>query len=209
MIPVEEQQEPKDFDKKVRRKGYKWLEQQGISLTSIPSDPSKLPPLWRECNKQLWDAYGGVCAYLAFRFEYVSGASTTDHFIAKSRHAGQAYEWNNYRLACMSVNRQKGKFDDVIDPFTLPVHTFFLVLESGEIYVNPDLQTQDKKTSALADKTIHRLKLDHPHNREMRANCYTFYIAMKESLSITDTFLSWFEKQNPFVYGEIKRQNKL
>lgn len=137
MIPVTLKPEPENFDTDVRQRGHAWLGEKGIALTKAPPKASILPTYWRCSNKQLWEAYFGVCAYLAIYFEWVTGASSTDHFIAKSRHAGDAYEWNNYRLCCMGANRNKTKFDDVLDPFSLAPDTFILNLVTGCIKANP------------------------------------------------------------------------
>lgn len=107
MIPVKLQPEPDDFDKKVRQPGQTWLADHGIAPDAPPPKAADLPNYWIRSNKQLWDAYSGVCAYLAIYFEWVTGAATTDHFVAKSKHAGDAYEWVNYRLSCLGPNRKK------------------------------------------------------------------------------------------------------
>ena len=114
MIPVTLQQEPHDFDACVRQPDRDWLDSHGIALNSPPPKAAELPNYWTRSNRQLWDAYSGVCAYLSIYFEWVTGAASTDHFVAMSRNAGDAYEWNNYRLSCLGPNRNKGKFDDVL-----------------------------------------------------------------------------------------------
>lgn len=113
MIPVQEQKEPSHFDAEVRQRGLKWLKDNGIPLDQPPPKSSELPPYWQEIQYDLWQAYKGVCAYLCIYFDWPLGASSTDHFTAKSRHAGLAYEWSNYRLSCLGANRSKGKYDDV------------------------------------------------------------------------------------------------
>ncbi|MFM5666742.1 hypothetical protein ACET62_21620, partial [Aeromonas veronii] len=107
MIPVQLQPEPADFDARVRQHGLDWLATNGIALNAPPPDASKLPNYWTRSNKQLWDTYSGVCAYLAIYFEWVIGAASTDHFVAKSQNAGDAYEWDNYRLSTLGPNRNK------------------------------------------------------------------------------------------------------
>jgi len=210
MIPIKQQPEPADFDRDVRQKGHDWLRKHGIVFDEPPPNPSKLPPLWREYNKHLWEVYGGVCAYLALYFEFVTGAASTDHFIAKSRHAGNAYEWDNYRLTCLSANQHKNKYDDVLDPFTLPQDTFFLALDTGTIYVNPALEKQNKKLADLAMKTIRRLGLDSPNNRTMRQAYFKQYIEFKNAMDISlEAFRAWLKKHNPFVYREMERQDRL
>ena len=207
MIPVIPQPEPAGFDRDVRQKGHEWLKKNGIDLNSAPQNPSKLPTLWRKYNEKLWDSYSGVCAYLAFYFEFASGAVNTDHFIAKSKDAGNAYEWDNYRLACLSANQRKNKYDDVLDPFTIPQDVFFLCLVTGKIYVSPLLKKQNEMLAKQAEKTIMRLKLDNQTNRKMRVRHIDEYYATKKHSS--DAAVELLLKHNPFVYHEMKRQKKL
>lgn len=196
MIPVTLQPEPADFDIKVRQRGHAWLEKQGIALSAEPPNASKLPTYWSHSNKQLWEAYSGVCAYLAIFFEWSTGASSTDHFIAKSLNAGDAYEWSNYRLSCLGPNRNKNKFDDVLDPIGLTPNTFVINFASGKIAPNQALSSAQQ---VAARKTIRRLKLDSPDNNTMRAQHYTNYLTENCSLS-------FLQRNSPFVYAEIVRQ---
>lgn len=196
MIPVTLQPEPADFDAKVRQKGHEWLGEQGIALDAAPPKASDLPNYWSHSNKQLWEAYSGVCAYLSIYFEWSTGASSTDHFIAKSQNAGDAYEWSNYRLSCLGPNRNKNKFDDVLDPIELPPNTFVINFSSGNISPNTALSPSQK---AAARKTIRRLKLDSPDNNRMRAKHYQDYL--KEDCS-----LNFLQRNSPFVHAEIVRQ---
>jgi uncharacterized protein (TIGR02646 family) len=198
MIPVILQTEPSDFNIEVRKKGHDWLQSQGIALGSAPPDPSKLPAYWQHSNKGLWDKYGGVCAYLAIFFEWSTGASSTDHFVAKSRSAGDAYEWNNFRLSCLGANRNKNKFDDILDPIGLAIGTFHLNLLTGKIYSNASLGTQVKQQ---AEKTIERLKLDSKDNRDMRVRHYGEYLRHRDK--------DFFQEKSPFVWYEAKRQGLL
>lgn len=198
MIPVAPQPEPADFDTKVRAKGLAWLAAQGIAPHDPPPKKPALPAYWSASNKQLWTAYSGVCAYLAIYYEWVTGASSTDHFIAKSKNAGQAYEWSNYRLSCLGPNRNKNKFDDVLDPMGLAPNTFELNLVSGKIRPHRALNSADK---ALARKTIRRLKLDSPDHNDMRQRHYAEYLRDKNSLSL--------KKLSPFVWHEAHRQGLL
>lgn len=196
MIPVALQPEPADFDDEVRQRGHAWLRAQGIALDSAPPKASKLPTYWSRSNKHLWDAYSGVCAYLAIFFEWSTGAASTDHFVAKSLKAGDAYEWSNYRLSCLGPNRNKNKFDDVLDPIGLAPNTFVINFASGKIAPNPALSPAQR---TAARKTIRRLKLDSPDNNTMRAQHYTNYIA-------GDCSLSFLQRKSPFVHAEIIRQ---
>ncbi|MBQ7607574.1 MAG: hypothetical protein IJU76_06345 [Desulfovibrionaceae bacterium] len=196
MIPVTLQPEPDGFDEKVRQKGHAWLRQNGIALDAEPPATTKLKEYWREYNYQLWEAYSGVCAYLAIYFEYCTGSSSTDHFVAKSRNAGAAYEWSNYRLSCLAANRNKNRYDDVLDPVGLQKNTFFINFASGEVFPNPDL-SPDMKTAA--EKSIRRLRLNAKDNSTMR-------IAHYENYQNGDCSLSFLRKHSPFVCMEIERQ---
>ena len=196
MIPVALQPEPADFDVEVRQKGSTWLVDKGIALNAAPPKASALPNYWSHSNRQLWDAYSGVCAYLAIYFEWPTGAASTDHFIAKSQHAGDAYEWNNYRLSCLGPNRNKGKFDDVMDPIGLLPGTFIINFLNGKIRPNPSLSNLLKLS---ARRTIRRIRLDSPENNEMRARHYRDYCK-------GDCSLNYLSRYSPFVYAEIVRQ---
>lgn len=182
----------------MRQKGRAWLAEAGIALNSAPPKATDLPAYWSHSNKLLWEAYSGVCAYVAIYFEWVTGASSTDHFVAKSKHAGDAYEWNNYRLSCLGANRNKNKFDDVLDPIGLPADTFVLNLASGEISPNPLLDAAQKQ---LARKTIKRLKLDSPDHNAMRAKHFSRYVRGKDAQAL--------QELSPFVWYEAQRQGLL
>ncbi|MBM0491104.1 hypothetical protein GNZ06_06075 [Aeromonas jandaei] len=196
MIPVPLQPEPADFDDRVRQPGLDWLATNGVALNAPPPDASKLPNYWTRSNKQLWDTYSGVCAYLAIYFEWVIGAASTDHFVAKSQNAGDAYEWDNYRLSALGPNRNKNKFDDVLDPVGLAPDTFVINFASGEVSPNPALSVADR---IAAQATIDRLKLDSEEHRRMRASHFGDYVA-------NDCSLDFLARKSPFVHSEIVRQ---
>ena len=198
MIPVELQPEPPDFDENVRQRGRSWLANNGVEPEAHPPNPAALPPYWRRSNRQLWDAYSGVCAYLAIYFEWCTGAASTDHFVVKSRQAGDAYEWRNYRLSCLAANRNKGRFDDILDPVGLEPNTFVLDLATGRIKPNPRL---DGPRRSEAEGTIARLKLDSAEHNEMRAKHFARYVEGRDERTLTEL--------SPFVWQEARRQNLL
>jgi hypothetical protein len=199
MIPVTLQAEPTDFDSKVRAKGLAWLSQNGIAPNGPAPKGTKFKAYWSHSNKQLWDAYSGVCAYLAIYFDWPTGASSTDHFVAKSKDAGQVYEWNNYRLSCLGPNRNKNKYDDVLDPVGLVADTFELILANGQ--VRPSRSLTDPVHISMARKTIVRLKLDSPDHREMRSKQYARYLRSKDVQTLKEL--------SPFVWYEADRQGLL
>lgn len=199
MIPVTRQPAPDDFNEKVRDPGIAWLNAHSIALDQPPPDPSKLPSYWRKVQKDLWEKYSGICAYLCIYFHWPVGAQSTDHFIAKSSNAGMAYAWENYRLSCLAMNRNKNQFEDVLDPFEIQPDMFILNLVSGEIKPNSTM-TRQKKTQVL--KTIKRLRLNSPECKTMRAEHYGDYLVG----NVSESFL---RRKSPFVWYEANRQGLL
>ncbi|AQR64893.1 hypothetical protein BXU06_07305 [Aquaspirillum sp. LM1] len=199
MIPVTAQPEPADFDAKVRKKGLAYLNKKGILLDQPLPEKTAIEPYWCHCLTDLHQAYGGVCAYLGVFFERVMGASSVDHFIAKSTLAGQAYEWSNYRLACSTMNSRKREYNDVLDPFFLAPNSFWLQLSTGHIYPNPHLAAQPRR---IVEQTIERLGLDDPACRELRARLYQEYLEYQ----LPSVYL---KKLSPFIWCEANRQGLL
>ncbi|CAK8722535.1 MAG: TIGR02646 family protein [Candidatus Electronema aureum] len=199
MIPVLEQSEPADFDAKVRQKGLAFLRKKGIALDQPLPDKADIAPYWRDCLDDLHSLYHGCCAYLAIFIERVTGDASVDHFIAKSKQADLAYEWSNYRLACLTMNSRKRNYDDVLDPFSVQSGWFHLELVSGRIYPNSNLPSNTKKQ---IEETIERLHLDDAGNREIRSRHYYEYAAKGYP---TD----YLKTRSPFVYTEALRQGLL
>ncbi|MCW8206724.1 hypothetical protein D8B24_06615 [Verminephrobacter aporrectodeae subsp. tuberculatae] len=199
MIPVAAQPEPPTFDAMVRRKGLAHLAKKGFSPNQPLPPKADITPYWRACLPDLHQAYGGVCAYLGIFLERVVGGGSVDHFIAKSTHAGLAYEWSNYRLACSRMNSRKREYSDVLDPFSMAPDLFFLELASGRIYPNPDL---DAPQMRRVKKTIKRLDLDDPLCRDLRTRWYQDYL--EHSLPAV-----YLKEKSPFVWYEADRQGLL
>ncbi|MBS1911237.1 MAG: hypothetical protein JST22_04565 [Bacteroidetes bacterium] len=199
MIHVEEQPEPKHFDAKVRAKGLKHLKSRKIALAKPLPPKTEINSYWRDCLDDLYRSYNGVCAYLCVYFERAIGAGSVDHFIAKSTLAGEAYEWSNFRLACSTMNSRKRAYDDVLDPFEIGNGWFRLELVSGAIYPNPGLP-KDRHSSV--QRTIDRLGLDDPGNREMRARHFQLYLDEMYKPEYLRTI-------SPFVWMEAQRQGLL
>ena len=199
MIPVIPKPEPAAFNAAVRVPGNAWLTAKQLVLTAPLPKAVNPPPHWRSCLDDLHSQYQGVCAYLAVYIERATGATSVDHFVAKSKNAGLTYEWSNYRLACLSMNARKRAFDDVLDPFVMPDGVFHLELVSGRIFVNPSLTG---KLAQDAEATITRLRLDCPNNREIRVRHFQYYA--EEAIS-----QGHLKKMSPFVWAEANRQGLL
>jgi uncharacterized protein (TIGR02646 family) len=199
VIPVSPCGEPVAFDAAVRQPGLRWLKRRGIPLGRKLDHGVRLEPYWRACLRDLHQGYGGVCAYLCVFVERITGGASVDHFVAKSRKAALAYEWDNYRLACTTMNSRKRDFDTVLDPFELSADTFRLEPITGRIYANPDLSPPARRD---AERTIERLGLDDGDCREMRARHY-------EEYRRGEFGSGYLRKRSPFVWFEARRQGLL
>lgn len=199
MRHVDRQGPPADFEENVRKKGLRHLRRKGIALNRPLPPDADITPYWRACLDDLYLCYGGICAYLAVFFERTTGGASVDHFVAKSKLAGLAYEWTNYRLACSTMNSRKRDYEDVLDPFDVVNGWFRLELISGRVYPAPD-QPDDVKMRV--EETIDRLGLDDPGNREMRARHYLEY----RQGFYNEEFL---RRRSPFVWFEAERQGLL
>lgn len=189
MIPVKLKPEPESFDQNVRQKGNEWLKHH-----PDPS-PTQLPPYWQAVSRDLWESYSGICAYLAIYFDFATGASTTDHFLPKSQSPTEAYEWRNYRLACLAANRKKAA-QEVLDPFEIEEDSFRIDFLDGSIYPNREKKKDYQK---LCEDTINKLDLNSHLNREKRQNDFTEYCKGHVSKD-------YLRRHSPFVYSEIVRQ---
>jgi uncharacterized protein (TIGR02646 family) len=205
VIPVRPVNAPRDFEERVRQPGLRWLETHGIPLETRLESGTNIHPYWRECLDELHTSYDGVCAYLCVFVERCTGGASTDHFVAKSRMAGLAYEWSNYRLACTTMNARKRDFEGVLDPFALAPDTFRLELVTGRIYPNPE---QPEPECRVAQSTIDRLGLDDAGCRQMRARRFLDYV-MTRGAQPTPPVEAQLRRYSPFLWLEAKRQGLL
>jgi hypothetical protein len=189
---VEPQPEPADFDLKVRQPGRQ----------ALAKNPRSLPTHWRLCLEQLWEAYGGICAYLSVRIPPGTGARTVDHLAPRKKRPDLAYEWNNFRLVCSLMNARKGVFEDVLDPFEVEDGWFTLELSSLEVLPSPDLPAPLQEA---VEQTIGRLRLNDAQCIKARAEHYDAYLEhLKDTLS--GISFRQLRRWNPFVAKELLRQ---
>ncbi|MBK8259027.1 MAG: hypothetical protein IPK82_41005 [Polyangiaceae bacterium] len=213
MIPVAEADEPASFDKNVRQKGLRAIAEMvgkepavrrrggqpfrkiADREEDIPTDA--LPDYWVDALDDLMEKYNRVCAYSCFRIHPVTGASSVDHFAAKSRSWDRVYEWSNYRLCSSLLNARKSDFGDVLDPFEVGQGWFHLELLGFQVVPNPALPvTQNRAVQA----TIDRLRLnDFRRDRERDAERYW----------ARDYSLRVLKEESPFVAYELYRQGRL
>lgn len=181
MRRVQPQPEPADFDRRVRKPGL--------------ADPSQ--PYWRRCHDELYEAYGGYCAYLAVKIprspeESEVGGSSVDHFLPRSLNPELAFEWSNYRLSSTLINQTKKDKVGILDPFCIGDNWFFVDIISGELFPNPELSRDLQKN---IEKTIRELGLNKKKFREYRFKLLIDTDVLKE--------------ESPFLFEEAIRQNIL
>lgn len=152
MIHVDPVDEPEDFEWRVRRPGQSFL-----ATHPQPNGPQwKRHDYWRRASDELYDAYGGICAYTGMFFRKGVNPASVDHFIPKSREPELAYEWSNYRLTTSVMNINKGD-SDVVDPFEIADGDIQLALPL--CYVKPD-PALDLEYRELLMHTIAVLRLN-------------------------------------------------
>ena len=88
------------------------------------------------------------------------------------------------------MNRNKNRFEDILDPFEIQPDTFILNLASGLIAANPALAPMDR---AMAQATIRRLRLDAPETNRMRADHFAYYCR-------GDVTAAYLQRNSPFVW---------
>ena len=189
MIPIELQPEPLDFKELVCEPGNRYLAEHPDTR------PSRLPPYWTRILYELWEVYGGICAYLSIYFDYATGAASVDHFVPKSQNKNLAYKWCNYRLSSLGSNRRKNTAD-ILDPIGLQPDSFRLDFDTGRIYPNRE---KSPDYISKCQNTITVLGLDIPHCRNMRKRRFEQYC--KHEIT-----LQHLQKESPFIYLEIIRQ---
>ena len=185
MIPVAQQPEPHEFDKRVRQPGKAFL----------AANPSKKPRnFWNRAIDHLHKAYEGICAYTCV---YIPHQGSVDHFLPQSRYRDLAYEWSNYRLATEKVNSHKGESTDIIDPFI--VQKGWFVIDFPSCLIRPALGLS-QGIAEQVEKTTRISKL----------NTYDYFV--QERCDIVIDFLdghmsfAYLSRRYPFLAAEISRQ---
>jgi len=192
--------EPPEFDAIVRQPAYEECKKLNIALDAKKPRGVDLPPYWTRMSKQIHKIYKGVCAYQGMRFAYYSGASTTDHFIAKSKAktVKLAYEWTNYRLSSLGANRVKNT-RIVLDPCQIEDDWFFLNLTTGEISESKNV---DKKLQRRIAQTITFLKLNDEELCEDRRVRWEQFLNREIAIKI-------LENDYPIVYRQALLQKRI
>jgi len=194
MIKVRRQPEPDNFNSLVRQPGRKFLR----AFSRPTSKQFITHGYWRRILEALHDAYSGICAYSCHWIPYDTGADTVEHFRAKKKYPKDAYEWDNYRLVCATLNGRKGDHEDVLDPFLIRDGDFILKFPSLLVVPSPELapDAQDQ-----VQKTIDRLQLND------EGTCLKSRLKWLTDYCSDDITFNHLQNHAPFVAMELRRQN--
>ena len=193
MIFVEEQPEPDVFEEIVRQRGLRFLRNTPKPTTREFAAHS----YWRNIEGDLYNAYGGICAYTCHWMSLDTGWRTVEHFIPKSVRPSLAYEWRNFRLVCGRLNARKGIHQDVMDPFCITGVVF--VIDFPSLLIKPDngLSLAEKD---IALKTIARLRLNDDET------CVAARLNYVKEYCTGDISFDFLRRCAPFIHREIIRQ---
>ncbi len=196
MIRVDRKAAPRNFNAQVRLKGQRFL-QENPRPTSKQWQSHRY---WREVMGELHEAYGGICAYSCHWIPYDTGADTVEHFLPKDLYPTKAYEWNNYRLVCATLNGRKGKYEDVLDPFRIQNGWFVIDFPSMQVKPNPSVASAKRQT---IQNTIDRLGLND------EGTCLKSRVKWLKDYCSHDVSFAYLRRHAPFIVSEIERQNLL
>ncbi|MFL6208531.1 MAG: hypothetical protein ACJ74W_06745 [Pyrinomonadaceae bacterium] len=194
MIPVKMLPKPSDFNEKVRKPGQKFL---STASRPIKEKDWKGKEYWRKVIPELREGHRHICAYAALWISKLTGSPTVDHYIPKKDDPDSAYEWENFRLSCLTMNSRKKHFRDVLDPFEIKDGWFTIDFSTFVIHPNPTLPVSIKKQ---VDATIKRLKLN---TDEM---CIAVRREWFECFETGCMNFKLLEERAPFIAYEARRQ---
>ena len=194
MRHIAPQSEPDHFTARVRTRGRAYLARIGRTPTTKEWSSHSY---WREMLEELHDAYGGICAYSCHFIQYDTGADTVEHFLSKNTHPLQAYEWDNYRLVCSTLNGRKGTFNDVLDPFH--IENGWFVLDFPSILIRPARGLENTLTDQIS-ATIKRLGLND------EGTCLKSRQRFIKDYCTRCVSLQFLRQDAPFIAFELERQ---
>lgn len=207
MIPVKPALEPSSFNDEVRIPGLAFLSR--LQIPKVVPTGFKIPwkeqkaEYWKKCSSELENAYNHICCYVGMRINNSlkdPKHRSVEHFVPKSKDPWLAYEWSNYRLACVKANNTR-QSKDVIDPFLVGPDDFRLDLYSGELFPNTDLPQEKQK---LIQETIDKIELNDSYWTKSRQLYYIYYLEKSKTISITKA-KEYLKENAPIVLAELER----
>jgi hypothetical protein len=121
-----------------------------------------------------------------------------EHFRPKDVYPAEAYEWNNYRLVCATLNGRKGVHEDVLDPFLIQNGWFIMDFPSMLVTPSGDLSLADRQRVQV---TIDRLGLND------EGTCLKSRVKWLRDYCTNDISFDYLRNNAPFIVAELERQN--
>lgn len=196
MIHVTIKAEPSNFDAQVRQPGIAFLRS-----CPVPHQRQwRGHTYWKAARNELYQAYGGICAYMGEWIPLTTGSPSVDHYIPKSQAPNLAYEWQNFRLATQKANLNKGDASGLADPCLVQPGWFVLDLPSCLIKPGGSLSPVQLATVI---RSIEVLRLnDDEQYVQSRYDILDAYAS-------GDISIRWMRRRYPYLAQEITRQNLL
>jgi hypothetical protein len=190
VIPIAPQPEPLEFDLQVRQPGLHFL------ATNPSPSSNDWEAHWSRAIPWLIEGYKHICAYSCLRIYRDANDPTVDHYLPKSKYPTLAYEWANFRLCTLRMNRRKWNHEDVLDPFIIQPGWF--VLDFQTVLIKPNTTLDDGLRNRVK-ATIERLKLNHEQDIQARLSRIQDYIQGHYTFDHLRT-------EAPFIAYELMRQ---
>lgn len=190
MMRFQRPPEPDDFDAKVRQPGNAWLAG-NIHLKKISF---KNHTYWTKCINQLADGFNGFCAYACIQ----PFSGVVDHYLSKTKHPNQAYEWSNYRYASDKLNQYKSDLeqDQILDPFEVEDDWFEILLPSLQLVGTEAIPAHELERAKTTLDKLHLINGE--WIIKTRARHYKQYNEGKLSIQ-------GLEQENPLIARAVKR----
>lgn len=192
MIHITPVDEPDNFGMLVREPGRRFL----VRTPSPTSLQWKKHNYWGRIRDHLHEVYGCICAYSCHWIPHDTGFRTVEHFKPKEVYPNEAYEWENYRLVCGTLNGRKGT-RQVLDPFQ--IENGWFVIKFPALLVVPSEELDCVRTQEV-QSTIDCLKLNDEGTCLKSRERYVLDYC-------TGQFpFSHLQREAPFIAAELQRQ---
>ncbi len=191
MIRVAPQPEPEDFEDRVRAPGKQYLQ----SMNVVTPASIRTRPYWQRALPELHSRYNGVCAYSCHWIPFDTGAKSVEHFVPIASDAQLAYEWENYRLVCATLNSRKG-IRKILDPFEISEEWF--QIEFPSLLVSPSANLAPIDLSSVVN-TIDILKLND------EGTCLKARFDWVQNFCLQHISFEFLRRRAPFLAKEIAR----
>lgn len=181
----------------------------------VPKTFDDFHPYWQDCIDELYQAYGGICAYYGQRIQEIAnpqvdhqtpkkprkdrtpgGLSKDAHVARQDPMFEKAYDWDNFRLASPYANTCKGNWPDVLDPVHVEDGWFQIDLDALVVRPNPTLAEDIR---GRIQKSIERLKASEGPAFRDRKHAMDHFRAGR-------AVFEFLELDHPFLAKELARQ---